>query len=215
MKPNLSRPLLLLQLLAGCPADDDGDTVADQTTTEVGDESSAGDTGGDTTTGDPFAGCDRGVLEPDLLSQDPMGNPVPTGWFGAGVDPATGALVDDGSTYVVSATYLTLRPDGDAQAAFGEVMGPIVPELYGNPGLVASQLGVSSSCGTARTFTVWRDQAAMMAFVTSAAHTAAIARVGEMSRGQSLVTHWVAAPVAEITWDEALARLVADTGPFY
>ncbi len=79
----------------------------------------------------------------------------------------------------------------------------------------ASQLGVSMSCATARTFTVWRDEAAMMAFVTSAAHGAAVARIGEISRRESLVTHRTGAVVAEISWDEELVRLNEDTGPLY
>lgn len=235
--PRTSALLLVLASCGGDDGDDDtgadsvaqtdtsGDPITDPTTDtgrpdETGDPSdtvadTSADTSADTTTEDPFAACERGVLEPDLMSQDMEGNFVPIGWFGAGVDPETGELVDDGSTYVVSATYLTLRPEPDAEAAFGEVMGPIIPALYGNPGLVASQLGVSMSCATARTFTVWRDEAAMMAFVTSAAHGAAVARIGEISRGASLVTHWTEAPVAEITWEVALQRLEQDEGPLY
>ncbi|MBC8067341.1 MAG: hypothetical protein IAG13_03330 [Deltaproteobacteria bacterium] len=37
----------------------------------------------------------------------------------------------------------------------------------------------------------------------------------EISRGDSLVTNWTGATIPEITWDEALARVLADEGPFY
>jgi heme-degrading monooxygenase HmoA len=149
------------------------------------------------------------------MGQDAMGNPAPVAWMGPGVDPDTGELVDDGSTYVVSSTYLALMPDPAAQQAFGESMGPIIPALLGNPGMIATSLGLSMQCSTARTLTVWASEEAMMAFVTSDAHATAIARVAEISRGDSLVTHWTGAAIPEITWDEALARVLADEGPFY
>ena len=91
----------------------------------------------------------------------------------------------------------------------------VITELLANPGVVAIQLGTSMQCSSARTFTVWRDEAAMMAFVVGDAHANAIARTPEISRGGSVVTHWAATSIAEITWDEALARVAADRGPFY
>lgn len=199
--------------LAACPAADDDDPVAD---TSDGSASDPDTSGGDASTGDdPFADCDRGVLEADIMGADQMGNPIPLVWMGPGVDPMTGMLVDDGSTYVVSSTYLAMKPDPAAQQAFGEVTPPIVPELFGNPGVVAFQLGSSNACASARTLTVWRDEAAMMAFVMSDAHATAAARIGEISRGSSVVTHWTGATVAEIDWDIAVEHVAADAGPFY
>ena len=54
-----------------------------------------------------------------------------------------------------------------------------------------------------------------MAFVVGDAHANAIARTPEISRGGSVVTHWTATSIAEITWDEAIVRVAADEGPFY
>lgn len=207
----------LCGFVAGCPADDDpepsadtGDS-ADASTSNADDDTTAADSSG----GDPFAACNRGTLETDLESQDAAGNPAPPRWAGPGVDQATGELIDDGSTYVVSATYLTIKPEGPAMQAFGEVIGPVVPELLGNPGVVAFQLASSTECSSARTFTVWRDEESMMAFVMSDAHAMASARVSEISRGGSVVTHWTGAVVADITWETALTQLEADAGPFY
>lgn len=234
------RILIASLCLVACAADDDADDNADasadsssgaadssssaaslsEASTGPSDPSaeegsSSGVDEGSSTTEDPFAGCDRGILEPDLIGQDAMGNPAPVAWTGPGADPETGELVDDGNTYVVSSTYLALMPDPAAQQAFGETMGPVIPTLFGNPGMIATSLGTSMECSTARTLTVWASQEAMMAFVTSDAHANAIARVAEISRGDSLVTHWTGAAIPEITWDEALARVLADEGPFY
>lgn len=209
--------------ITACTSDDsdnatgasDGDsTGADEGAASTG---NADDSSGTASTsgGDPFVDCDRGTLETDLVAQDAQGNIVPVTWVGPGVDPATGALVDDGSTYVVSSTYLAMRPDADAQQAFGEAIAPIPDALFSNPGLVAVQLGSSMQCATARTFTVWRDETAMMEFVTSDAHAAAISRTPEISRGTSLVIHWSGAAAGEITWEDAIARLASDEGPFY
>lgn len=209
-------------VLAACPADDDDNDDAADTGETTGSAATTADTAdttdapADTSTGeDPFAECDRGTLEADLSGADMMGAPIPLVWMGPGVDPDTGMLIDDGSTYVVSSTYLAMKPDPVAQMAFGEVIGPIVPDLFGNPGVVAVQLGTSNACASARTLTVWQDEAAMMTFVTGDAHMAAIGRVGEISRGTSVVTQWSGAAVADITWDEALVHVMADEGPFY
>lgn len=186
---------------------DDGTSAAD-------DGTSAADTSA-STGADPFADCDRGTLEDDLMGADAMGNPIPLAWFGPGADPMTGELVAEGTSFVVSSTYLAIKPEAAAQQAFGESVAPLVPALLANPGVVAIQLGSSMQCGTARTFTVWQDEAAMMAFVVGDAHANAIARTPEISRGGSVVTHWTASSVAEITWDEAIVRIAADEGPFY
>jgi hypothetical protein len=202
-------------------ADSSGDGPATSSGAEAGtssadDGTSGSDTAADTSTGeDPFAGCDRGTLEADLIGVDATGNPVPLAWFGPGADPMTGELIAEGTSFVVSSTYLAIKPEAAAQQAFGESVAPLVPALLANPGVVAIQLASSMQCGTARTFTVWQDEAAMMAFVVGDAHANAIARTPEISRGGSVVTHWNATSIAEITWDEAIVRIAADEGPFY
>jgi quinol monooxygenase YgiN len=227
-----SLPLLLLSLLTACgdasdpdaadttatPSDTTGDDSASTGTADSSGDAPASTSGADTsssTDDDPFADCDRGTLESDLMGADAMGNPIPVAWFGPGADPITGELIAEGTSFVVSSTYLAIKPEAAAQQAFGESVAPLVPALLANPGVVAIQLGTSMQCGSARTFTVWQDEAAMMAFVVGDAHANAIARTPEISRGGSVVTHWTATSIAEITWDEAIARIAADEGPFY
>jgi heme-degrading monooxygenase HmoA len=154
-------------------------------------------------------GCVRGTLEPDFATFMPLGGPA--------VDPATGALRPPaaGASYVISSTYLALRGEPAAQQAFGELMGPISATLQAQPGLLAIQLAQSMSCGSARTLTVWESEDAMYAFVASPAHVEAMRRVGEVSRGESVVTHWVSSATTAATWDEAARQLRAHTGPRY
>lgn len=156
----------------------------------------------------PSPVCTRGAMERDFTALSPLGGP--------GVDPATGALrPPTNGAYVVSSTYLTLRPEPAAQQAFGELMGPISETLATQPGLIAIQLGTSMACGTARTLTVWDTEESMYAFVASPPHAAAMARVGEVSRGQSVVTHWDASTVAEASWAEVERKLSVFSGIEY
>lgn len=159
--------------------------------------------------------CRRDVVEPDLSGQSPDGSPAPIAWTGPGADPETGELLPAEGTFVASTTYLALDGSPEAQARFGELMEPILGELFTNPDLVAVQLGMSPSCGTARTFAVWRSVEGMMRFVAGDAHSAAISSVGEVSRGGSVVTHWEGATIDSLDWEEATARLAADDGPTY
>ncbi|MFP2927477.1 antibiotic biosynthesis monooxygenase family protein [Pyxidicoccus sp. 3LG] len=151
---------------------------------------------------DPLADCTRDRMEADL--QD-------TPLAGAAVR-ADGTL--EPGRYIVSSTYLRLRPEPAALARFQELMGPISDSLRTQQGLVALQVASSERCGTARTLSVWRDEAAMYAFVTGSAHQAAVSSVREVSRGGSIVTHW-ADDERGATWSKAAGQLGADPGPFY
>lgn len=185
--------------LVGCSSSD----------TTGGGTTSGGTTGGSSSTGGTTypATCSRGALEADFASFNPLSGP--------GVDPATGTLAPLPSTAVVSSTYLALKADPASQKRFGELMGPISKALAGQPGLLALQLGTSKSCVSARTRAVWKDEASMLGFVMGAAHNDAVASVGEVSRGESVVLSWATADVDEATWESATKRLAADEGPRY
>ncbi|MRG97494.1 antibiotic biosynthesis monooxygenase family protein [Polyangium spumosum] len=147
-------------------------------------------------------GCVRDELEPDF---------EPTPLQGAGVD-AEGKLAP--GTYLVSSTYIHRKGTPESDAKFGELVGPIVQALQSQPGLVAFQLGTSASCSAGRTLTVWEDEEAMYQFVGSPAHAEAMARTGEVSRGDSVVTSWQD-DERGATWEKALEKLAAETGPTY
>lgn len=216
--------------LSACTTDDDpaaDDTGEASTGTDPTGEDSTGEDPGEDSTGedpgqdstgepdDPFADCERGVIEDDLVVIDTMGMPGAPRWYGPGADPETGELLDDGATtFHVSATYLARQTTDEATNAFFSSLPAINEALFTNPGMVALQLGDSFACNTSRTFTVWTDEAAMLEFVTSDAHVQAATQVGVISRGGSVVTSWSDASPSEITWEAALAQLDA-VDPMY
>jgi quinol monooxygenase YgiN len=151
---------------------------------------------------DPLADCTRDRMEADLQASPLAGS----------------AVREDGTLapgrYIVSSTYLKLRPEPQALARFQELMGPISQSLRAQEGLVALRLASSERCGTARTLSVWKDEAAMYVFVTGSAHQAAVTSVREVSRGGSIVTHWED-DERGASWEQAALRLAVDPGPFY
>ena len=182
-------------MLSACGSDADPGLgpLADAATQDM----PAGDAGVD----EPLEGCERGTLEDDFGAQPLMGPGV-----------VNGAL--EPGSYLFSTTYLRLRREPAAQMRFGQLMEPILADLMSRDGLVAFSLGGSDACGVARTLTVWRDDSAMLGFVTSAAHGAAVRSVSEVSRGGSLVTHW-AGSEGEGSWQRAANKAGLDDGPFY
>jgi heme-degrading monooxygenase HmoA len=155
--------------------------------------------------GDVEDGCARGALESDL-----------------GLTPMTGPKVDGGTLmapgndgYVVSSTFLRLRDSETSNKRFQELFSPILAGLADRPGMLAFQLGLSASCNTARTLSVWSSTEAMYEFVVSDEHMAAVNAVSEVSRGGSVVVHWDAATLEESTWEEGARKLAASTGPYY
>lgn len=197
--------LTLIASIAACGGEDPADTTPTPTPSP---SPSPTPSPSPSPTVAPGPVCDRGVLEADFQLFVPFGGP--------GVDPATGKLRPSaGAPYLISSTYIRLRPEPAAQQAFGELMGPIAGALQQQPGLAAVLLGTSMSCGTARTLTVWASEEEMYAFVGGAPHAAAMARVAEVSRGGSLATHWVATGTAAAEWPSVLPQLRAYDGPLY
>ena len=151
---------------------------------------------------DAATACTAGSIEGDLEGAFPR--------MGPGVDPVTGELAEPGPEgYVVSSTWGVELDDPAARERFQEHMNAIIPELLGNPGLVALELGSSESCRSGRTLAVWRDLGSMYAFVGSAPHSAAIAEVGELTQPGFVVTHWTASTAAEASWESAAEHLAA------
>lgn len=196
-------------------ADDGSSSAAESSTSTTVDpnsessESSSRDAAESSSGGDddPFADCSRDVLADDFGVIDLMGVPGPPRWYGPGAHE-DGTLIDDGTTaYVVSSTYLALSATADLEA-FSALNEGNAAALFSNPGLVAAQLGGSASCGTARTFTVWTSEAAMMEFVASPAHLQSVSAFPSLSRGGSTLSVWPeTARASEIDWETALEHL--------
>lgn len=148
-----------------------------------------------------LADCERGSIEPDFMAAPLAGPAIEAGGLAPG-------------EYLISSTYLQLGQDAEAQQLFETLIGPVVADLQTRAGLLALSLGSSAGCGTARTLAVWQDEAAMIGFVTGEAHGNAMLRVGDVSRGGSVVTHWVG-DESSVDWAQAASRVGADDGPLY
>jgi heme-degrading monooxygenase HmoA len=148
--------------------------------------------------------CLRGTLESDLQKAGALSGPE--------VDPATG-LLKPGS-YLLSSTYLKLTTDPKGQKVFRASLQELNGVLATTPGLAAFQLATSEECLTARTLSVWKDEAAMYRFVAADAHAHAVAQISEMSRGGGVVTHW-ADTEAGATFEKAAVQISAAVGPFF
>lgn len=161
-------------------------------------ETAAGGTsGGGAPPGSPFEGCSKGELEPDRMGDLKLRGP--------GVDPETGALPP--GTYLISTTYLALKPDMVERAM--ELGGPVMQSLFTMKGLVGVATLQSSSCAALRTLSVWESEEDMFTFVGSPAHASAMAHISSISRGTSNAISWEATE-DQATWEEAARRLASE-----
>ncbi|MFT3711612.1 MAG: hypothetical protein QM817_28580 [Archangium sp.] len=144
--------------------------------------------------------CTRSAIEPDSGGE---------GWKGSGL--VNGAIPP--GRYVISSTYIAMKPTAEAQTGFQEVWTPLEKSLATTDGLIAYQTFGSTQCATARTIAVWRDEMAMFQFVGSPLHTAAIQKSTTISRGGGATTHWVDTE-AGATLQRSVEQLGADQPTF-
>lgn len=116
-------------------------------------------------------------------------------------------------TAVVAQTYLRLQSTAESRTTFDELNNAIIPELTAAPGLMGVSIRSSAACNTARTLTVWQDEAAMMGFVAGPAHSNAIASVGSVSRGGSITVAGALGTTA-VDWS-LVSRFGSHDGPVY
>jgi quinol monooxygenase YgiN len=192
--------------LAACNGETGGGSH-ETSSSSSGSSSSTTSSDGGGSAGSGPAGCSRGTIEADFMTYGALAGP--------GVDPTTGELGPLPATAVVSTTYLTLHTDPASQQKFMGLLQPILPVLQTAPGMIAAQLGLSTSCGTARTLSAWKDEASMLAFAMGPEHAAAEASIGELSTGGSAVTSWETTQPSDVTWATAAAELAKVNGPYY
>ncbi|HWB75577.1 MAG TPA: hypothetical protein VG755_11500 [Nannocystaceae bacterium] len=196
--------LCFVALTTACPASDDDDPVAD----DAGDSSSAA---GDSSSAADESSSSGGSPDIDALfeCEDMIMDARPLA--GPGYDPAMGLMEPLQDTYIVSTTQILPKPE--EQARFFELVGEVTMDLDQRDGMIAYALGFEPNCGFARTITVWRDAAAMVAFASGDVHTNAASQafdVGVAGR----VTHFaVSADEMPVTWDVAAAHL-AEIAPY-
>lgn len=107
----------------------------------------------------------------------------------------------------VVATRLKLRNWRQLRRFF-RVNGEIKRQLKRTPGLIGYWLAVDFLRLRFSTLSVWEDDRAVDAFVTTGAHQEAIAVFDEIAvRDQSGFVRWVTADPRQPTWEEAAVRL--------
>lgn len=125
---------------------------------------------------------------------------------GVYIGPTDGPLV-------ASSTLLYLLDRPGTADRFEALMTDITAELAASQGLLGFAFGGSTRCGAHRTLTVWRDAEAMMGFVASEAHVAAMMAVPEIADRGSRTAHWGFDPATEaVDWPTGVARAAAAEG---
>ena len=192
MLPRTLLHAFLLTTLACGDAPGDGDTGGSGS----GGGSSSG--GGDPTTGAEapgpaeLAACDESDLQP-------------IGWMGPAFDESGALLAPLEPPYVVATTVGWRTPENDA--ALEAHTTPVAMDVLTRDGLIGVTLALSPRCNSARTLSVWRDEAALMMFVLGKVHSAAIEGGLKYTLGWE-TTHWTETSAAAApTWELARQRL--------
>lgn len=149
----------------------------------------------------PDSECTRGLKESDLAEG---------AWQGPGVNGDGTLKTQD---VVLSTTFLKMKTDATAADLFRQLFADIGTDLETREGLVAWKVMTSTRCNTARTISLWKDEAVMFSFAGGKAHAAAVSKIGALSRGGSAVTHWHDS-TANATLDQAITHLGAADAAF-
>lgn len=191
----MPRTLLLalassLLACASAPADPDATTS--------GSGSDDGTTAAPTTGEAPptvaeLAGCDEVDMDPVFF-------------MGPAFDPETGALIAPlPQPHLVATTVGWHTPD--QLGPLNEQTTPVIMDVFAHEGLLGAAFGISDACGSARTLTLWRDEAARMKFVFGTVHANAIKNGLQHTIGWE-TTHWTpTADAALPDWTTARQHL--------
>lgn len=89
----------------------------------------------------------------------------------------------------------------------GEETQPPMMDVFTHDGLLGAAFNWSDRCGSARTITLWKDDASRRKFVYGQVHSTAIMRALKYTRGWE-TTHWTeTVSTRPPTWDDVRARL--------
>lgn len=182
----------LLGALPACRSSRDEDSAASTDEPSGGDAETAAEI-------DPF----------DALVQCEETDFAASPFVGPAFDPDTGELLSPlQPPYVVAATLGWPKPEPAAYEALGSHSDASINDVLTREGLLGASFGSSEACGSARTLTVWTDEASLLEFVFGDVHRAAIAAVpGSMQAWAT--THWTETEsTIAPTWAVAQARLI-------
>ena len=168
---------------------------------------------------DPADPADGGGDEPLSLEQriEVLADCTPTDlqvlvpWTGPAFDPATGALLEPLPAghveAVVNGWYVRSE---EAAALRMEQATKVVGDVLARDGLLGFEAVESIECDIGISHTLWRDEAAMFAFVTGAPHAEAMALASRMHH-EAAGAHWVGEARSEApSWQEGIDRYVEE-----
>lgn len=151
-------------------------------------------TGGDQPSVAELAACDEHDLEW-----------IP--FMGPAFDDSGALLAPLPVPHIVATTAGWHTPDNED--ALTTHTNPVMMDVFTHEGLLGASFAFSESCGSGRTITLWRDEAARMKFVFGAVHSDAIKNGLKYTSGWE-TTHWTETNATEPpTWDALEARLAA------
>jgi hypothetical protein len=130
-------------------------------------------------------------------------------WMGPAFDPATGQLVQPLPAGHIEAVVNGWRKyDEDATMLRMEQGAIVAGDVFARDGLLGFQSVESVECDISISHTLWRDEAAMFAFVLGDPHANAMSRFEEMHH-EAAGAHWVGeARDTPPTWREGIDRMV-------
>ncbi len=132
---------------------------------------------------------------------------------GPGYDLSDGLTSDAPGPFVVATTRLVID-DGDGdQQAFDGPMAKLTEALKTQPGLVGKSLGFGIGVSGYRTLSVWESEEAVLGWVTSEVHSAAMSEMAERVKDGATLSWTMTRDELEAappSWADAKARLDAD-----
>jgi hypothetical protein len=164
------------------------------------------------------AASDDDAAEPTLAERlDELDGCTPTDlqvlltWVGPAFDPQTGTLIAPLPEGHVEAVVNGWRRYDDAAVELRMQQGAIVAgDVLMRDGLLGFEAVESEECDISISHTLWRDEAAMFAFVVGEAHANAMAHAQEMHH-EAAGAHW-SNPMrtAPPTWQDGIARMIVE-----
>jgi heme-degrading monooxygenase HmoA len=132
-------------------------------------------------------------------------------WMGPAFDPMTGQLVEPLPEGHVEAVVNGWRRYDEASTMLRMDQGAAVAgDVFARDGLLGFSSVESVECDISISHTLWRDEAAMFAFVLGDAHTYAMSRAHEM-HFEAVGAHWDGeARDTPPTWREGIDRMVQE-----
>ena len=138
---------------------------------------------------------------------------------GPGYSLGDGLTTEAAGPFVVSATNLLLL-DGDAvKKAFDGHMAVLQEQIKTQPGLIGVSLGLPIGTEGYQTLTVWENEEAVLGWVTSEAHAAAMDDMADKAKPASAVASWTMTraelEAAPPSWQDARTHLESNGRTVY